>query len=160
MAGMTEWSRKPLKLRLNRVWRTYRGGLLLEQWQGLARPQDSDCPEEWVASLVRARNAGREHLVEGLSVIDSADGSDMTLIEAIESAPEGFLGRRHVSAYGSTTGVFDENIGFGGTADDPSASGPSDGEGAVRLRLRQDRGLVHYRRQGDRRRSALRLIRL
>jgi len=96
-------SKKVIRLKSTRVWRTYYGGRETEKWQGLENPQDGDLPEEWIASTVTARNPGREHIVgEGLSRIYSEDGKDITLKEIIESDPEGFLGKGHVKRNGSS----------------------------------------------------------
>ena len=97
---------RPIKLRKNRVWRTYRGGKLLEHWQGLPIPRDADFPEEWVSSTVRARNVGREHLLdEGLSRIAENTGGEVTLAAVIESNPGDFLGETHVKKFGSNLAV-------------------------------------------------------
>ena len=62
-----------LQLTPNRVWRTYPGGRTLDQWQGEVQPVDSHFPEDWIASLVRANNAGRESMPdEGLSEVELA----------------------------------------------------------------------------------------
>lgn len=93
----------PLKLSDDRVWRTYSGGQALEAWRGQADPQDSEFPEQWVASAVQAVNAGREHLpVEGLSkvLLPGRDaGEPVTLKQLIESDPAAFLGARHAAKY-------------------------------------------------------------
>ncbi|CAG7608126.1 hypothetical protein PAESOLCIP111_01029 [Paenibacillus solanacearum] len=99
------WSRQPLKLSANRVWRTYTGGRLIEEWQGQERGQDSMLPEEWIASVVRARNAGREHLVEGLSTVELSDGRKALLQDLIQSEPAKFLGEQHAAAFGGEPGV-------------------------------------------------------
>ncbi len=99
-------SQEPIRLESNRVWRTYSGGKTIETWQGLANPQDSEFPEEWVASLIRARNSGREHLVnEGLSQVTFSQGVTLTLKELIETEPEAFLGAGHVQKYGANPAV-------------------------------------------------------
>lgn len=96
----------PLKLRSTRVWRTYTGGRLIEEWQGRDEPVDSSFPEEWIASLVIARNPGREHIKnEGLSLLDMAGEKSQTLKEAIHSDPVTFLGEQHFARYGDNTGV-------------------------------------------------------
>lgn len=65
----------PLKLDHARAWRTYIGGKLLDQWHGKKEGEDTNFPEEWIASLVRARNAGREDFPdEGLSRILDGNG--------------------------------------------------------------------------------------
>jgi mannose-6-phosphate isomerase len=91
---------KPYKLAKNRVWRTYTGGKSLEQWQGAGNPQDSSFPEEWVASTVIASNAGREELVEGLSLVVLEGGYTILLKDLIDSHPVEMLGSSHVQQYG------------------------------------------------------------
>ena len=48
--------RKPLKQLPTRVWRTYRGGKLLEEFLGYENPADSDYPEDWISSFLEAKN--------------------------------------------------------------------------------------------------------
>lgn len=95
----------PLRLQNNRVWRTYSGGHYLESWQGREGPEDGSFPEEWIASTVQARNVGREHIMEGLSLIESEDQSLISLKERIENDPERYLGIKHTSVYGPQTAV-------------------------------------------------------
>jgi hypothetical protein len=83
--------RIPLKLRQNRVWRSYTGGLLFDQWQGEADAQDGHIPEEWVASAVPAKNI-QPIPNEGLSLIEANDGSICLLSDVIASDPAAFLG--------------------------------------------------------------------
>jgi mannose-6-phosphate isomerase len=98
-------SAKPIKLLSNRVWRTYTGGRMIEQWSGASKATDSEFPEEWVASTVKAKNVGREHIEEGYSRFQMEDGRTATLKEAIEAAPAAFLGVEHHRKYGSQTAV-------------------------------------------------------
>ncbi|WP_310499096.1 type I phosphomannose isomerase catalytic subunit [Paenibacillus qinlingensis] len=106
MQGVNEkLSSRPHKLASNRVWRTYHGGKMLEAWQGGEQPTDNSMPEEWIASVVRARNVGREHIVEGLSRVLTEGAEEVTLQDLIAADPVGFLGRRHHEKYGSETGV-------------------------------------------------------
>lgn len=56
---------KILKFTKNRVWRTYQGGKILDQIEGKEAPTDSHFPENWIGSLVEARNIGRENISEG-----------------------------------------------------------------------------------------------
>lgn len=114
-AALSALSRRPLRLASNRVWRTYGGGRLIEAWQGRADAADGDRPEEWVASTVRARNAGREHLEEGYSRLAQPEAGDdagesrgdggIALRELVSAAPEAFLGRRHAQRFGDNPGV-------------------------------------------------------
>ncbi|HHY99290.1 MAG TPA: mannose-6-phosphate isomerase [Firmicutes bacterium] len=98
------FSRRPMVLSSPRVWRSYTGGMKIEEWQGLPDPRDGEFPEVWVASIVTARNPGREHIVEGLSMVDLGRRS-ATLKEMIESDPVAFLGEEHVKKYGANTAV-------------------------------------------------------
>lgn len=98
-------SSRPHKLMPNRVWRTYTGGKMLEQWQGGGSQEDGSFPEDWIGSVVRARNAGREHLVEGLSLVQTEEAAGATLLELIQTDPAAFLGNRHHEVYGSQLGV-------------------------------------------------------
>ncbi|MDR4890380.1 hypothetical protein RGU12_23030 [Fredinandcohnia sp. QZ13] len=96
---------KPIKLSSTRAWRTYIGGKLLEELLGEENPTDSHFPEEWIMSVVSARNKGREHVIdEGLSKVDRHD-VELTLKSLIENDPEGFLGAAHVEEFGAKTGV-------------------------------------------------------
>lgn len=93
-----------LKLLSTRVWRTYQGGALLEEWQGKPEPADGEFPEEWVASVVTARNSGRETVEEeGLSALD-LPGRPL-LKELIDKDPVSFLGRKHYEKYGTSMAV-------------------------------------------------------
>jgi len=96
---------RPLKLSSNRVWRTYKGGKLLEDWQGVKNiSTDGDFPEEWVASVTRARNVIKHGQNEGLSYIKFGD-SRIFLSDLINSAPDVFLGKEHVEKYGCNLGI-------------------------------------------------------
>ncbi|WP_127583085.1 class I mannose-6-phosphate isomerase [Paenibacillus koleovorans] len=104
--SVAAWSSIPLKLNDDRVWRTYAGGKSLDTWRGAADPQDSESPELWVASTVKAVNAGREHLpVEGLSKAALPDGAATTLKQLIEADPAAFLGARHADAYQTSPAI-------------------------------------------------------
>lgn len=92
----------PVRLDNARAWRTYLGGKMLDEFHGCDHGDDGHFPEEWVTSLVAARNAGREDVVEGISRIY---GEDTTLQELVLSAPSAFLGERHVKKLGVTMGV-------------------------------------------------------
>jgi mannose-6-phosphate isomerase len=93
-----------LKLLNNRVVRSYTGGKLIEQWQGLKDPADNDKPEEWLASVVEARN--KSYIPdEGLSTVLMPDGAIEKLTDLIKADSEGFLGKGHVAKYGVHTAV-------------------------------------------------------
>ncbi len=104
--SLIELSKKPLKLLENRVWRTYTGGKLIDEWKGKSNPSDGEYPEEWIASTVRAKNVGREHIKdEGLSKLCLEDGNKITLQEVISSDPGLFLGKKHAEKYGANPAV-------------------------------------------------------
>lgn len=106
LQDIKKFSSIPLKLLSNRVWRSYRGGKLLEQWQGKSQGIDSDKPEEWIASVVEARNKNYVK-DEGLSLVelDSETRTTIKLKELIEQDPSAFLGETHVRYYRSNTAV-------------------------------------------------------
>ncbi len=94
--------KRPIKLERAGAWRTYLGGKLIEQLHGNMNAKDTNFPEEWIMSTVAARNSGREHIVEGISMID---GTDISLKKIIEQHPEECLGKAHADKYSATPGV-------------------------------------------------------
>jgi mannose-6-phosphate isomerase len=78
---------QPRRVTPTRVYRFYRGGLLIDRMRGEAGA-DTDFPEDWVASVTAASNPGRDEPLAGLSRLD--DGS--LLRDAIAEDPEGWLG--------------------------------------------------------------------
>lgn len=95
--------RYPMRLDPARAWRTYRGGRLLDEFHGYGHGEDGHFPEEWIASLVAARNVGREaEKEEGMSRVS---GTGLTLKALIETNPSAFLGTDHVKQLGMTMGV-------------------------------------------------------
>ena len=99
---MTVDFKKPIKLDRAAAWRTYVGGSLIERLYGNDGMPDTNFPEDWIMSTVRARNAGREDIVEGLSMVS---GSNLSLAELIESYPSQMLGERHYARFGKSLGV-------------------------------------------------------
>ncbi len=95
--------KEPLKLKGERVWRTYIGGREIDRLHGEKELKDTHYPEEWMYSVTQAANSGRESVVEGLCKID--DGTNVSLKELIEEYPEEILGKVHVNTFGSTPGV-------------------------------------------------------
>lgn len=51
----------------NRVWRIYQGGKLIDTMQHNPYPANSNFPEEWIASSVKACNPRRGGITEGIS---------------------------------------------------------------------------------------------
>ena len=93
--------KEPIRLQTDRAWRTYLGGLCISKLHGQSG-EDGHFPEEWLMSTVQARNAGREHITEGLSMVA---GTRLTLKELAEAHPEEMLGAAHVRAWGVSPGV-------------------------------------------------------
>lgn len=91
----------PTRLDNPRAWRTYLGGSALSTLHG-ETGEDGHFPEEWIMSVVAARNAGREHLTEGLSHLY---GTDMTLKAWLAADPAAALGAAHTARNGAHPGV-------------------------------------------------------
>lgn len=92
-----------LKLDSPRAWRTYTGGANLDRIHNVNTPSISQFPEEWIMSVVEARNVGREHIQEGLSHL--LDYDHITLKAFIEENPSFYLGESHSTVWGSQLGV-------------------------------------------------------
>ncbi len=94
-----------LNLPPNRVRRNYRGGALLDRWEGRPRAEDGDRPEDWIASTVEARNPGLPpEPNEGLARVPLAEGGEALLRDRIAEAPEHFLGAGHAQRLGADLG--------------------------------------------------------
>lgn len=93
-----------------RAWRTYVGGSLLDALHGNPNGEDGHFPEEWIMSLVAARNAGRETKDEGMSHLY---GQELTLKELIEQNPSKYLGKDHAEKNGVSLGVLVKLIDSG-----------------------------------------------
>lgn len=93
----------PIRLDNPRAWRTYLGGSQLDALHGICGGADDHFPEEWIMSVVAARNAGREDIKdEGMSHLY---GDSATLKELLEQEPDGYLGSAHTAAKGTSLGV-------------------------------------------------------
>ncbi len=92
---------RPIKLSRAGAWRTYIGGKLINKLHGIDSADDN-FPEEWIMSTVSARNAGREHIVEGLSMVSN---TDLSLADLIKENPKELLGEKHYANYASSLGV-------------------------------------------------------
>lgn len=93
-------------IRLNnpRAWRTYLGGSQLDLLHGKSEGADDHFPEEWIMSVVAARNAGREDIQdEGMSFL--ADFPALSLKQLLEDNPEYYLGKAHTQKRGAALGV-------------------------------------------------------
>lgn len=94
----------------NRVRRTYQGGCLLDEFEGNLLPRDGNCPEDWIASTVRAVNSGFEPIAdEGMSWVTGASGK-MLFHDLIRQDPEHFLGAQHVDKHGDQLGFLTKLI--------------------------------------------------
>jgi mannose-6-phosphate isomerase len=92
----------PLLLRHARVERTYTGGKLLDEWQGVKQPRDGRFPESWIASAVGSRYAKDPEA--GLSVVDGPEHSGLRLRDLVAADPEVLLGQSHTRRYGVDLG--------------------------------------------------------
>ncbi len=92
----------PMRLDSARAWRTYTGGAMIDRINGTGDGTDSHFPEDWIMSTVRAINAGREDVVEGLNTIH---GTETTLKDAIASDPAAMLGAAHAARWGGSPAV-------------------------------------------------------
>ncbi|WP_372936044.1 type I phosphomannose isomerase catalytic subunit [Mariniphaga sediminis] len=99
---LQKYAHSPLKQLLNRVWRTYEGGALIDKWKKTSPEVDGSKPEEWIMSTVTARGNNRPK-DEGLSLIETEDGI-FSLKDLINSDKELYLGKKHAKKFG-TTGV-------------------------------------------------------
>lgn len=79
---------RPIFFKRNRVFRVYQGGKLFHDFFG-DPAEDSNYPEEWVASQVRALNSGRDSETEGLSFIE---GTNLTFAELMSRYKSEMLG--------------------------------------------------------------------
>ena len=144
----------PIRLNTPRAWRTYLGGSQLDLLHGRSG-EDVHFPEEWIMSVVAARNAGREDYPdEGMSFL--ADFPELSLKQLLEENATRYLGRAHTERSGAALGVLLKLID---SAERLTLQvHPDRGcDAAVWQPLRQDRMLAHPRRTRGRRRSALRL---
>ena len=83
-----------------KVFRIYRGGYLLEKFRGTKNPQDSDYPEDWILSTVKAiQPYGISN--ESISKIKSIKGID-NLEELVKYFPEDILGNEHIKKFGNS----------------------------------------------------------
>ena len=99
---LAKFARKPLKQFPNRVWRTYKGGTLIDKWKNVQDARDGSLPEEWIMSTISARGKNRPEK-EGLTYVETPLGV-ITLKELIALDISLFLGKTVAEKFG-TTGV-------------------------------------------------------
>ena len=93
-----------LELPPNRARRNYRGGKLLDLWEGLPTGQDGDQPEDWLASTTTASNPGLPPIAdEGLATIEM-DGRHVKVADLFAEDPAYWLGDNHVRKIGVQLG--------------------------------------------------------
>jgi len=98
----------PIKIKGARVWRPFTGGRELDRLHGIEPGSDGFLSEEWILSVTKAVNVGREHIEEGLCYL--ADSPQVSLEQLIKKDPVRALGRSHVAKYGSSLGVLTKLI--------------------------------------------------
>jgi mannose-6-phosphate isomerase len=89
-----------LSFRPERVWRGYPGGALLDRLEGRPQPRDGHFPEDWIGSVTRAVNPGREGIEEG-SARAWWPGGETGFAELLASDPDYLLGPAHTRAFGA-----------------------------------------------------------
>lgn len=92
-------SKKPWRLKTNKIQYLIKGGELLKRFFGY-EDEGNLCSQVWIASTVTSSVNGSE----GLSQVETEEGSRY-LKEMIEEQPVPILGEEHVKRWGSSTGV-------------------------------------------------------
>lgn len=89
-----------VKLLPNRVRRNYLGGRSIDTMQGVLNPSDSDKPEEWIGSLIPAKNYGLPEIEnEGYSKFEN-NGKEELLKTLIVQNPEYYLSKNYYQKKG------------------------------------------------------------
>jgi mannose-6-phosphate isomerase len=91
-----------------RVERTYTGGKLLDEWQGIHPAKDGLKPEEWIASSTPSRYAPDP--TTGLSRIKNDEMNGNFLKDYIAEDPAGVLGKKHFSEFAENQGFLTKII--------------------------------------------------
>lgn len=94
-----DYKNRLIELPQNRVWRSYRGGRILDSLIGRDDPDDSHFPEDWIASVTSPRNPHPQREHEGISRV-RVNGQEYLFTDLIERDPDYFLGSAHVARYG------------------------------------------------------------
>lgn len=96
---------QPFRFTENRVWRCYLGGKMIDALRGKPESQCKDTlfPEDWIASVVEARNP--QHPVPGEGISRAViDGREVSFADLVEARSEDLFGPGHVRALGRTPG--------------------------------------------------------
>ncbi|MBO1254405.1 mannose-6-phosphate isomerase [Alteromonas sp. 5E99-2] len=91
--------KKIIKFSANRVWRTYVGGKMLDTIEGKTNPEDTHFPEDWIGSIVEAKNVGREHITEGLANVLNDQGESQVFRELLAQDKSRLLGNSEHEEY-------------------------------------------------------------
>ena len=83
-----------------KVFRVYKGGYLLEKFRGIKNPQDSDYPEDWILSTVKAIQPYgiSDESISKIKTINSIDNLEVL----VKHFPEDILGKDHVKKFGNS----------------------------------------------------------
>lgn len=88
-----------------RVRRGYTGGAELERWTGEGSGHDGNRPEDWIASVIEARNPGLDpEPGEGVTRVRLADGTVTDLRAEVTRDPVHYLGAAHLQTRGPELG--------------------------------------------------------
>jgi len=94
---------QPFRFTENRVWRCYRGGRLIDALRGNPNGEDNLFPEDWIASVVEARNPQHPVPGEGISTAILPAGP-VPFSELAATEARALFGPAHVTAHGATPG--------------------------------------------------------
>lgn len=93
----------PIKILSTRVYRVYKGGFLIDKFRGKENPEDTNYPEDWICSTVRALQPyGLSD--ESISRIEPIEGKK-NIEELINLYPEDILGREYLTKYGNKLNI-------------------------------------------------------
>ncbi len=92
---------QPFRFTENRVWRCYLGGKMIDALRGNPNGEDTLFPEDWIASVVEARNPQHPVPHEGISTA-VLDGGEIRFDQLVETRAEDLFGPVHVARFGKT----------------------------------------------------------
>lgn len=93
-----------LKMIPNRVRRNYMGGAGIDWLHGQEHGTDGDRPEEWVASMVAAKNPGMEEIAGEGYASCLLNGEKVLVKDLVAASPEFYFGKEHVEKRGADPG--------------------------------------------------------
>jgi len=92
---------QPFRFLENRVWRCYRGGQSIDRLRGRTPGEDGAFPEDWIASVVEARNPQQDTSGEGISTA-LVDNREVRFDQLVADHAADLFGPAHVARYGRT----------------------------------------------------------